>query len=669
MKKSKKLLSVILTTCIVFSPITSTFANENSSAKEEVIYIMANSDGSVKDIYVVNIFSGGEITDYGNYSEVKMLTTDDPISVKDDSITFSSTSEKVYYQGKMQDKQIPWDISINYYLDNQEYTPNEIAGRSGNLKIKLKIYKNDNYEGTLYDYFTLQTTLLFDTTKASNIIAEGSTIVNVGKNKQILYTVLPGENLDVEIFANVVDFEMDAIEVNGISMNLNIDVDTSSIMSEFDEFQDGITELNNGAIQLRDGSSDLRTATSTLNDGVKKLGAGTTELSNSIVLLSNGISSLQEGIGEIQNGLSTLNDKSDEIISGSTQFNSGLKEIQEALSNVSATANDISQLTSASLQIKEGIEELSRGMNHENVGSSKYKSTMKQNGLDVDELKEMNSQAINTLNDQIRTLQNNISAIQEVEGQEQNVIQLQRQIEQLSNVIKLMSANNEAINGTESYLNTLEASMSQLVKGVSDLETKYGSFNDGIQNLSSSLSGMVYNIRALSDGINKLVSEYSKLDSGFVEYSQGVKSLVDGFQRISDGISEISNGSKQLKTGSDEISTNMNKLLSGVSELYNGTDELYKGSVKLSNGVAELKDRTSNLDTRIEDKVNEMLSDFRGDKGELKSFTSSKNTNIKSVQFVYKIDAIEKPESVNEVTNVEENFNFWQKLMRLFRLN
>ena len=93
--------------------------NDTESKKEEVIYIMTDADGDVKNINAVNIFGKGKVTDYGDYSSVKMLNTTDKIKLNGDKVTFSSDKEKVYYQGTMNDTEIPWNIDITYTLDGK----------------------------------------------------------------------------------------------------------------------------------------------------------------------------------------------------------------------------------------------------------------------------------------------------------------------------------------------------------------------------------------------------------------------------------------------------------------------------------------------------------------------------------------------------------------------
>ena len=46
------------------------------SGKEEVIYAVLDGQGQVSGLYAVNIFEGGDIVDYGDYSAVHPLNTE-----------------------------------------------------------------------------------------------------------------------------------------------------------------------------------------------------------------------------------------------------------------------------------------------------------------------------------------------------------------------------------------------------------------------------------------------------------------------------------------------------------------------------------------------------------------------------------------------------------------
>ena len=110
--KIEKISSCILAGIILFTGINSTRAvsfaqNNNFKQKEEVVYVKTDEKGIPQKIDVVNIFPGGKITDYGNYTKVSMMTTRDKLTKKGDKITFSSKAKRVFYQGKMTNTEIP----------------------------------------------------------------------------------------------------------------------------------------------------------------------------------------------------------------------------------------------------------------------------------------------------------------------------------------------------------------------------------------------------------------------------------------------------------------------------------------------------------------------------------------------------------------------------------
>ena len=177
-------------------------SQKNADNKEEVVYIMLDAVGNVDNVNVVNIFGKGEITDYGNYSSVKMLTSTNPITQNGDTITFVSDQDRVYYQGTLDNAQIPWKVAIEYTLDGKVVTPEELAGQSGALTIHITITENEKCKGPFYDSCALQAAFTLDTTRCENIMAEGATLANVSANKQISYTVLPGKGLDATIRAD-----------------------------------------------------------------------------------------------------------------------------------------------------------------------------------------------------------------------------------------------------------------------------------------------------------------------------------------------------------------------------------------------------------------------------------------------------------------------------------
>lgn len=91
-------LTIVVTATAAATPLQASAA-ESTGGKEEVVYVMTDAGGNVENVDVVNIFGKGDVTDYGDYSSVKMLTSTEPITQDGDKITFTTGKEKVYTAG------------------------------------------------------------------------------------------------------------------------------------------------------------------------------------------------------------------------------------------------------------------------------------------------------------------------------------------------------------------------------------------------------------------------------------------------------------------------------------------------------------------------------------------------------------------------------------------
>lgn len=626
MKIRYRIISAAMAVGMAASVSTNAFA----AKKEEVVYVMAGADGSVKNVYAVNSFEGGKITDYGGYSSVKLLNIDGNITHSGDEVTFSSPeNKKVYYQGTLKSNDIPWNISIRYFLDGEELSAKDIAGKSGALEIRIDISENESCGGDFYKDYALQCSFTLNTENCSDIRAEGATVANVGKKKQITYTVLPGRGLSKSIFADVTDFEMDEGSINGIKMNLGIDIDDDNLREKLNDLIDGSEELDDGANELHDGTVDLNDGVSDLNDGIQKL---------------------RDGISEAQDGVSELTSRSPDLVDGSADVRKALGKIQSVLSDVSASTDELEQLVSASSQIKAAIEQLCGGISSlkDNVNFDAYKSAMKTGGLDIDVLKSGNEQAISQLTEQLTELKSTLAHIGNFPQYAEQAARLKAQIAQLETIVQLLTGNNALIEGSEVYLNEAANGISELDAGAAALKTKYDEFDNAINQMTAQLSGVTASLTELKNGINTLTEEYAKLDDGISEYTDGVK-------KLSDGLADLADGAKELADGGSDLAKGAKKLMDGASELKNGTGELRCETDKI--------DSTFSADF---DDLSDILDSLSGDDKTVTSFLSDKNTSVSSVQFVIKTDAVEIPKPTEEETEPEPELNFWQKLLKLF---
>ena len=648
-KVVKRTAAGVVTSLFVISNILPTVVQAASIAsnKEEVVYVNLNSDGDLLGTYVVNIFNDSDITDYGNYIEVRNMNTNDEINYDSEVIKIKNSKDKLYYEGIMENAEIPWNINITYKMDGKEYSAEEIAGMSGKLTIEINITENTKAKEGFFESYALQSTVKLDTNICKNIVSEGATIANAGDLKQLTYTVMPGNEKDIKISADVTDFEMDGIDINGIKLNLGIskdNVDTSNLSDKITELQDAVSELDNGAKDLNDGAE-------TLNSGAGKL---------------------NDGINTINEALNTLNGKSSSLTNGSSEVKIALETIDSALSGVTISSGEITKLSDASAQIKNGIAMLVGGLQSIDGSIDTYYGALSQNGLtDINDFINSHNNAIAALgitdtqrnlysayvNGGIEGVQASLGQLvaagdaeavalfnQYASGDTNAVVNYVTTAGKLISVEALLSADVAYIQGSQALIggidSALDSESGELMTGATALQQNYEVFDASIQNLVSSLGNLLVNMNDLKNGINMLTENYSTLDSGINEYTNAVNSITMGY----------------------------NQICNGALDLVNGTSELYNGTKTMAEGTGEFSKETSGLQDEVDEQIDSMLEKFTGSDSEVVSFVSEKNTNVESVQFVIKTTGVEKATVTEEKIQVEENLNMLQKFLRLFKL-
>lgn len=713
MKKHVALLLVVTLLITLLVPVNVS-ADTKEEAKQEVVYVTLDAAGAVSGIYVVNIFDlpeGESFVDYGDYESIRNMTSTLPLFYDGEEISGQSAGQKIYYEGILDSAKLPWEIAIEYYLDGIKYPTGELAGESGELEITISIQENKDYTGMFFDHFALQVSLSLDTGHCKNIVAEGATGANVGKERQLTYTVLPGNKLDASITAQVSDFEMDGISVNGLPLSMHVEVDDEELLEQITELLDGIVKLDDGAIELEDGVSslqngvedDLQDGVSELRDGAELLQSGAGELKNGssnlkrgasdlkdgAAALDTGVHSLLAGIQQVEEGLNTLHAKSAQLTGGSSQVKGALLQIQETLNGVSASTDSLQLLLDSSAAIKQGLGSLTDGAAalQQAVSFQAYKTAMEQNGLDIDTLKAGNDAAIEQLSMMVSGLQQQIAALQQAGADPETLVPLQTQAEQLQQIMVLLTGNNASISGTEGYFNALSQNVDALVEGITNLRDIYQQFDAGLNQMAGTLGELLYNLSELSGAINSLVEAYQSLDSGITEYTKGVAAILSGYAQVTDGAARLAAGSRTLKDGSNTLYSGTADLLNGIVAFYDATGTLKDGTGKLDDGVAELlvgianlydgagkvkdgtgqlRDETDGMDTAITDEIDELLASITGGAVEIMSFVSERNTNVESVQFVMKTASIKKEEAEDIVEEETKEKGFIEKFLHLF---
>lgn len=660
-RKLKKMIAAAM--CMTLTAGTTVpAAAARQYGKDENVYVNLNQDGSVSNIYVVNEYvldEDSKITDYGNYSVVKNLSSEDEISNENGTVTVNAPKGKFFYQGELKDAVLPWKIQILYKLDGKEVTADELAGKNGKLEIIIRVKDNTESDDEFFDSYLMQGSLTLNTDQCSNIKAEGATQANVGKNRQLLYNIMAGQEKEFVISADVTDFEMDAVSFQAVPMSFDIDsdsLDRSSLTEKTDEIKDAAKEFDDGAVELDDGAGELLDGVKELKDGVGDLKDGAKELKDGTGELVSGSSELVTGAKELSSGAVSLKDGMGSLSDGACSLNNGIKSVDSGAASIRTGA---SQLSSGAGQAAQGSRELRAGAYTlaDNLQTMQKGADELEKGLDQlikksPELTEGSAQVLAAL----KQIQKSLTSVEVGTAEMQNLLESSQKIlegiqsaqagaGQVSEGLAAVQGNY----GTIDSLTVENSNAAQYLRGLAGMASSmyaslpadmveqytagidvYGTIgnveniaglleqnNAAFYTITGAVDQAAAGVAGVQEGLTQLSSQYTlfneqiqslpvildemikenmgELKAGIDQLVKEYKILDKGINAYTEGVSEIKAGYDQIYNALPQVTNAVESLADGAGELNSGTEELYNGTVDLLDGVEELYDGVSEL--------------------------------------------------------------------------
>ncbi len=324
-----------------------------SVEKEETVYVNADARGTVKNITVSSWLKNGdgaaELTDVTNLTDVVNVKGDEVFTQDGNTYVWAADGRDIYYQGETSEA-LPVDVKVTYYLDEKEVNPEELAGKSGKVKIRFD-YENHSTQKTeiggketeLYVPFVAASTLILDSDRFVNVEVENGRILSDGKNTVVAGVAMPGlydsldllnlegfEDVDipeyVEVTADVTDFEL-AMTATILMPDVLSRLDTDD-MDGFDDLKEDMEELNDATYELIDGCVELDDGVQELKDNMPDLWDGAVELDDGAVELNDGAWELDDGAQDLMDGADKLNDGAKDIREGAKELDQGVGTLQ-----------------------------------------------------------------------------------------------------------------------------------------------------------------------------------------------------------------------------------------------------------------------------------------------------------------------------------------------------
>lgn len=350
---------------------------DNDADKDESVYLISDANGNVNKTIVVDHLKNKDkkdtLEDASNLSDIENVKGKEKFTQSGDKLTWQAGGKDIYYQGTATEEP-PVTQKVTYYLDGKEISPEDLAGKSGKVKIRFDYTNTTSYTETVNGEkqtvsvpFAAITGLVlgdgFENIEVTNGKAEVSDSSSV-----VLGYALPGlkdslgiKDKDLDGDVNIPEYMEMTADVENFSMPaaMTFVVNASDYVStdgiDTSDLDDMINDLKDASTQLQDGSKTLAEGTDTLADGLSTLQSKLGTFASGVGTLQSGLKTYTDGVSTLSGGLNTLGNSTGALVSGADKLNSGAGQ----LASGSATLKDrLKSYTDGASELQAGINKL-----------------------------------------------------------------------------------------------------------------------------------------------------------------------------------------------------------------------------------------------------------------------------------------------------------------------
>lgn len=391
---------------------------DNDADKDESVYLISDANGNVNKTIVVDHLKNKDkkdtLEDASNLSDIENVKGKEKFTQSGDKLTWQAGGKDIYYQGTAT-AEPPVTQKVTYYLDGKEISPEDLAGKSGKVKIRFDYTNTTSYTETVNGEkqtvsvpFAAVTGLVlgdgFENIEVTNGKAEVSDSSSV-----VLGYALPGlkdslgiKDKDLDGDVNIPEYMEMTADVKNFSMPaaMTFVVNASDYVStdgiDTSDLDDMINDLKDASTQLQDGSKTLAEGTDTLSDGLSTLQSKLGTFASGVGTLQSGLKTYTDGVSTLSGGLNTLGNSTGALVSGADKLNSGAGQ----LASGSATLKDgLKTYTDGASTLAAGASNLDAGMDTLKSGTDTLSQSAPSLVSGVNSL----SDGINTLDKALKT--------------------------------------------------------------------------------------------------------------------------------------------------------------------------------------------------------------------------------------------------------------------------
>lgn len=618
---------------------------DNDADKDESVYLISDANGNVNKTIVVDHLKNKDkkdtLEDASNLSDIENVKGKEKFTQSGDKLTWQAGGKDIYYQGTATEEP-PVTQKVTYYLDGKEISPEDLAGKSGKVKIRFDYTNTTSYTETVNGEkqtvsvpFAAVTGLVlgdgFENIEVTNGKAEVSDSSSV-----VLGYALPGlkdslgiKDGDLDGDVNIPEYMEMTADVKNFSMPaaMTFVVNASDYVStdgiDTSDLDDMINDLKDASTQLQDGSKTLAEGTDTLADGLSTLQSKLGTFASGVGTLKSGLKTYTDGVSTLSGGLNTLGNSTGALVSGADKLNSGAGQ----LASGSATLKDgLKSYTDGANGLAKGASDLDAG-----IGTLAEKSgTLVDGATKLDDGASQLSASASSINEGIKSLDTGLKTpLTDKEKAGYQAAAKDSVDKQFSNPDNEANYENTKAKASGVYYETMTSDDSvkqavQLLKNDSDLmnminatvgATVETAIKDSVLDLASKDTATIKKTYNNSPKLQQSVKEVLNLPQTIPDYDALVSAIVD--QKLNDMATKVmegvANNSKDkvgeavadaAKTGAENaaqsaVITGIESAKSNVSSQINAKQEngysLVTGADALSTGASSLANGTKSL--------------------------------------------------------------------------
>lgn len=618
---------------------------DNDADKDESVYLISDANGNVNKTIVVDHLKNKDkkdtLEDASNLSDIENVKGKEKFTQSGDKLTWQAGGKDIYYQGTATEEP-PVTQKVTYYLDGKEISPEDLAGKSGKVKIRFDYTNTTSYTETVNGEkqtvsvpFAAITGLVlgdgFENIEVTNGKAEVSNSSSV-----VLGYALPGlkdslgiKDGDLDGDVNIPEYMEMTADVENFSMPaaMTFVVNASDYVStdgiDTSDLDDMINDLKDASTQLQDGSKTLAEGTDTLADGLSTLQSKLGTFASGVGTLQSGLKTYTDGVSTLSGGLNTLGNSTGALVSGADKLNSGAGQ----LASGSATLKDgLKSYTDGANGLAKGASDLDAG-----IGTLAEKSgTLVDGATKLDDGASQLSASASSINEGIKSLDTGLKTpLTDKEKAGYQAAAKDSVDKQFSNPDNEANYENTKAKASGVYYETMTSDDSvkqavQLLKNDSDLmnminatvgATVETAIKGSVPDLANKDTATIKKTYNNSPKLQQSVKEVLNLPQTIPDYDALVSAIVD--QKLNDMATKVmagvANNSKDkvgeavadaAKTGAENaaqsaVITGIESAKSNVSSQINAKQEngysLVTGADALSTGASSLANDTKSL--------------------------------------------------------------------------